>query len=60
VPRIAGIRGPADDAGERYAVLADGVEVGNLLDRELHVGKLGLPAWLEPRDGLQDEVVELL
>ena len=60
LPRIAGIRGTTDDAGQRYAVLADGVEVGNLLDRELHIGKLGLPARLKPRDGFKDEVVELL
>ena len=52
---------PLDDAGQRHRfVLADGVGVGDLLDRELHVGEFGLPARLEPGHRLEHQVVELL
>src|SRR5580658_1443310 len=60
VLRIAGVGGAADDAGQRHAFLADDVEVGYFLDHEFHVGKLGFPAWLQPRHGLEHDVVELL
>ena len=61
VPRVADIRRAADDAGQRHPfVLADGVGVGNLLDRELHAGEFGLPARLEPGHRLEHHVVELL
>src|SRR5580700_8666373 len=61
VPRVAGVGGPADDAGQRHAFVGDdGVEVWHFLDRELHVGQFGLPARLQPRDRLEHDVVELL
>jgi len=52
VPRIAGVRGAADGTRQRHAVVADDLGVRHLLDREFHVGKLGLPAGLEPGDSL--------
>src|SRR5215472_7307683 len=61
VPRVAGVRRAADDAGQRHRlVFADGVGVRDLLDRELHGGQFGLPARLEPRHRLEHQVVELL
>src|SRR5690242_4147040 len=58
--RVADVRRGADDAGQRHAVTLHDVGVGDLLDRELHVGKLALPARLEPRHRLEHQVVELL
>ena len=60
VPRVTDIGRAPDDTGQRHAVLIGGIEVRHLLDREFHVGKLGLPARLEPRHGLEHQVVELL
>ena len=60
VPRITDIGRAPDDTGQRDAFLVGGIEVRHFLDREFHVGKLGLPARLEPRYGLEHQVVELL
>jgi hypothetical protein len=60
VPRVADIRRAPDDTGQRDAFLVGGIEVRHFLDREFHVGKLGLPARFEPRHRLEHQVVELL
>jgi uncharacterized protein with PhoU and TrkA domain len=60
VPRVTDIRRAPDDTGQRHAVLVGGITVRHLLDREFHVGQLGLPAWLEPCHCLEHQVVELL
>jgi hypothetical protein len=60
VPGVAGVRRAADDAGQRHSVLAHGVGVRDFLDRELHVGKLGFPARLQPRHRFEHEIIELL
>jgi cell volume regulation protein A len=60
VPRVADIGRAPDDTRQRDAVLIGGIEVRHFLDREFHVGKLRLPARLEPRHGLEHQVVELL
>jgi cell volume regulation protein A len=60
VPRVADIGRAPDDTGQRHTVLVGGVEVRHFLDGEFHVGQLGLPARLEPRHGLEHQVVELL
>jgi uncharacterized protein with PhoU and TrkA domain len=60
VPRVTDIGRAPDDTGQWYAVLIGGFTVRHLLDREFHVGQLGLPARLEPCHRLEDQVVELL
>jgi cell volume regulation protein A len=60
VPRVTDIRRAPDDTGQRDAFLVGGIEVRHFLDREFHVGKLGLPARFQPRHGLKHQVVELL
>jgi len=60
VPRVSDIRRAPDDTGQRHAVLIGGITVRHFLDREFHVGQLGLPAWLEPCHCLEHQVVELL
>jgi hypothetical protein len=60
VPRVTDIGRAPDDTRQRDAVLVGGIEVRHFLDREFHVGKLGLPARLEPRHRLEHHVVELL
>jgi cell volume regulation protein A len=60
VPRVTDIRRAPDDTGQRHAVLIGGITVRHFLDREFHVGQLGLPAWLEPRHCLEHQIVELL
>jgi hypothetical protein len=60
VPRVSDIGRAPDDPGQRHAVFIGGIEVRHFLDREFHVGQLGLPARLEPGHGLEHQVVELL
>jgi cell volume regulation protein A len=60
VPWVSDIGRAPDDPGQRHAVLIGAIEVRHFLDREFHVGQLGLPARLEPRHGLEHQVVELL
>jgi len=60
VARVTDIRRASDDTGQRHAVLIAGITVRHFLDREFHVGQLGLPARLAPRYCLEHQVVELL
>ena len=53
-------RDPAGPATRSPARGPAGPAAAFLLDRELHPGQLGLPAGLQPRDRLQDELIDPL
>src|ERR1700677_1219527 len=62
----------SDNPGQRHAAGAEagpetagavGIEevgVRDFLHGEFHVGQLGFPAWFQPGDGLEYQVIELL